>query len=631
MLRRGNRQSSLFLIGFTLALSILAAFGMRQGYAGMESLAAFDMESFVEGQTQIVLQQDKSQVRGAGAEVIGNRIQITSEGTYLLKGELLDGQIYVAAGEDDEITLRLAGVLAANEDDAVIRVENAGRVEIILEEGTHNRLQSGEAPAEDTSGEETEEESQENKGALYARCDLSIGGTGELEVLGHLNNGIHTTKNLVITGGTIQVEAVKNGIKGKESVTVQDGNLTITAGKDGIKSDNETGGEYGVVSLNGGNVRIDSQEDAVQAETVLEVTGGTYQVTAGGGSENAEQKKEETPPRFGGGGGRPEGMPEMGEGQRPERMPEGMPGMGKGEMPERMPEGMPEMGKDRRIEEEEAEAGAKGFKCKTQMIISGGTFRVDTGDDAFHSDGNIRITGGTFEILSGDDGIHADTGLTIDSGNIQIQKSREGLEAVQIWIRGGELAVTAYDDGINACGGNSGFGMEQSGKTKAADEMPCLHITGGSLTVNADGDGLDSNGDIRIDGGEICVNGPSDNGNGAIDIGTEIGGVCEISGGTILAVGSSGMAETFGETSGQYSFCHNFPQSFEAGDEIRIEDEAGNILYTHTAVKTGNSVVFSSPGLSEGKTYTLYAGEQSDGIWLEGISTVSGERGRNFR
>ena len=122
-----------------------------------------------------------------------------------------------------------------------------------------------------------------------------------------------------------------------------------------------------------------------------------------------------------------------------------------------------------------------------------------------------------------------------------------------------------------------------------------------------------------MEGGEIVVDGPADSGNGAIDSGSENGGTCRISGGTVLAIGSSA----------QYSFCHSFSESFEAGEEFRIADSEGTLLYSHSAAKSGNSVVFSCPELAEGETYTLYAGEQSVQIQLDSISTLSGQQG-NF-
>ena len=129
------------------------------------------------------------------------------------------------------------------------------------------------------------------------------------------------------------------------------------------------------------------------------------------------------------------------------------------------------------------------------------------------------------------------------------------------------------------------------------DKQPVLLITGGKITVNADGDGLDSNG-------------PSNGGNGALDIGTENGGVGFISGGTLIALGTSSMTENFGSTSTQCAFLVTM-NSFGAGETITITDSQGNVLYTGVTVKSANSVVFSSADLVVGETYTVTIGSTS--------------------
>jgi hypothetical protein len=145
------------------------------------------------------------------------------------------------------------------------------------------------------------------------------------------------------------------------------------------------------------------------------------------------------------------------------------------------------------------------------------------------------------------------------------------------------------------------------------------------LYVNAQGDGLDSNGNLTISGGETIVDGPSNDGNGALDSGSESGGVCKVEGGTILAVGSSGMAESFDDSqSTQYSFLHNLDSHFAEGTEIKILDEKGNELFSHTAARTGNSIVFSSGELEKGKTYTISVGDEKTDVTLDSMTTSNG-------
>lgn len=277
--------------------------------------------------------------------------------------------------------------------------------------------------------------------------------------------------------------------------------------------------------------------------------------------------------------------------------------------------------------EDEGGTSTKGIKSGTSLTISGGTFYLDTLDDAIHSNGTVAITGGSYEISTGDDGIHGDLELTVEDGNIQILQSYEGLEANQITISGGQISVVSSDDGINASGGPSSRGMGGAAETSSdgAAEMPNIYILGGEINVDAGGDGVDSNGNFYVEGGTLIIDGPSGGGNGSIDVGTENGGVCEITGGTVLAVGSSGMLETFGSGSAQYSFCCVLDTPLEAGGELTISDSEGNVLISRTAKRQVSSVIFSSPDLKDGETYTIGAGEETMKITLNGISTMAGE------
>lgn len=538
---------------------------------------------------KIRLKQDGSTVSGEGANVSGNTVTISKGGNYQISGTLEEGQIYVKVSGDDIVVLALSGADITNLSAAAVHVENAGYTAVLLEDGTNNRIQSGEvteitgtgtkkATGQDTTDQETDNQDGVG-GALYARDDLAITGTGTLEVYGYLNNGIHTTNNLLVDSGVFRVKAVNNGIKGKDSVSITGGDFSVISDGDGIKSDDTTGESYGVISLTGGTFSIESAGDGVQAETVLDISGGDFTVKTGDGSEDVKFSSQH-------GWGQADSGWDM---------------------------------------EDEAQASVKGFKSGTQMKISDGTFSVDSQDDAFHCNGNMAISGGKLDIASGDDGVHADKELTVNDGEITVTRSYEGLEANQIYIQGGDISIVSSDDGMNAYGGQNNRGRSQSGKT--TEETPNLCITGGDISLNANGDGLDSNGNITIEGGSVIVDGPSGNGNGAIDYGSEEGGTCTVNGGTVIAVGGSGMAETFDEASKQHSFRHNFEMSFEAGDKIVISDEKGKELFRHTAVKEGDSVVFSCPKLSQGGKYVLRAGEQSAEITLESVSTLSGQQG----
>ena len=106
-------------------------------------------------------------------------------------------------------------------------------------------------------------------------------------------------------------------------------------------------------------------------------------------------------------------------------------------------------------------------------------------------------------------------------------------------------------------------------------------------------------------------------GNGALDSGIENGGSIVCNAGTVLAIGASGMAETFSSDSAQSSFIHNFSEMFTKGTTITIYDENGEEIFEHTSAKSFNSVVFSSPDLIPGKEYNISAGDKTESISME--------------
>lgn len=558
----------------------------------------------------ITLSPDGSKSTDASVRIDGQTVTITQAGTYQIAGTLGDGALIVESGENAKITLVLGGVSIKNSTGAAIQISTADDVTIELAEGTTNVLQSGEE-VDIAVATESEEASG---GALQSKVDLKIKGKGSLTVLGYLNNGIHCTKDLKIKNGNISVTALGHGIKGKNSVTVSGGTVTVTSGKDGITSDETENEEKGFVTIEDGEIIITSAGDGVSAETTLTVTGGVISIISGGGSANAQQKTDNM-----------RGWWDF----------------------------------DNSASDDNS-VSCKGLKAGKALVISGGSITIDAQDDALHTDGDMTISGAECILSTGDDGAHAELSLTVLDGKITVLTSYEGLEANQITLAGGELDITASDDGINANGGSDGFsggfgggfggrrsdmnsqsgdmtppdnsnmqtppdgnapsgnpptmpGQDAADSTTTddtIDKQPVLLITGGKITVNADGDGLDSNGDLRVEGGDITVNGPSNGGNGAIDIGTENGGAGVIAGGTLIALGASSMAENFGSTSTQCAFLVTM-NSFGAGETITITDSQGTVLCTGVTVKSANSVVFSSADLVVGETYTVTIGSTS--------------------
>ena len=135
-----------------------------------------------------------------------------------------------------------------------------------------------------------------------------------------------------------------------------------------------------------------------------------------------------------------------------------------------------------------------------------------------------------------------------------------------------------------------------------------MTINGGNIVINAEGDGLDSNGYIYINGGTITVNGPEQGGNGALDYGTAM----EVNGGNLIAAGVADMIEN--PTGGSQSYIsYNFSGNVSSGSEITVKDSAGNTVLTYTSVKRIGNLTASKENIKSGSTYTVYVNGTEDG------------------
>ena len=149
-----------------------------------------------------------------------------------------------------------------------------------------------------------------------------------------------------------------------------------------------------------------------------------------------------------------------------------------------------------------------------------------------------------------------------------------------------------------------------------------VDISGGTLTINSQGDGLDSNGNATISGGTVVVNGPSNDGNGALDVNGELA----VNGGTVAAAGSAGMAVTPGSSSTQSGVQLTFGTAVAAGTTIQLADSGGNLEATFVAAKKTASVVYSSSAITAGEDYTVYTGGKAQVAAGLGNGTLDGAR-----
>lgn len=556
-----------------------------------------------------------------GVTVDGNVITITSGGTYIISGTLTEGQLVVDA-DDEKVQLVLDNADITCATSAAIYVKSASKTFITLAEGSENILMNtAEFEAIDDNNIDA---------VIFSKDDLALNGSGTLTINSENGHGIVSKDDLKITGGTYNITAASHALSGKDSVRIAAGTFNLVSGKDGIHSENADDSSKGYVYIAGGEFTIDSTGDGIDASNIVQIDGGTFDITAGGGVENSTKTHEDN--MMGGpGGGKGPQMGEAPSGEVPDgnapsekpsgEAPQGDPGNNSSEnsgsdnssSDRETPPEKPDSNTNQAAGTEQSEsdtsdsdsASTKGIKADGRLYINGGTFTINSADDSVHSNSAVTINDGTYTLTTGDDGVHSGEAVEINGGTITISESYEGLEGLTVTINDGDIDITSSDDGINAAGGTEemGFGGMGNDSTEdtSTDEM-WMEINGGYIHVLAGGDGIDSNGDITVNGGEVYIDGPSDNGNSAIDYGDR--SACYVNGGTVVAIGSSGMAEDISDDSDQQVMLVKLDSQKEAG-EVTLTDSDGNEIITYTALKAYDCVIISTKDLEAGQTYTL--------------------------
>ena len=581
--------------------------------------------------TKITLSGKTASVEGEGAKADGGTITISKAGTYVLSGTLDDGQVVIEAGKNDTVKLILNNASITSSTAPAIYASKCEKTILVLEKGTTNTLADGKdyvkedttetSTTSESSATEEDDSSDNPNAAVYVKDDLTILGEGTLNVTGNAKNGITSKDVLRITSGTINVKAVHHGITGKDNLYIGGGTVTVEAEDgDGMRStySKTDDADKGHVYIEGGEINITCANDGIQAEKNLVINGGTITVKAGGGAPETITNNSNDQ---GGRGGF--------------------------------------MQNNNASSDTDTES-TKGIKAGADLTIGGGTITIDSSDDGVHSNGNVTVTDGTITVKSGDDGVHADTNLVVKNGTVKIEKSYEGLEGENIDISGGTVDVTASDDGINCNGGHdsSGFGgmdgnmqFGHGGRMQDGQNMPTdqntanaqataattekteessestdttqksdntqtgiLSISGGTVYVNAQGDGVDSNGDLNISGGTVIINGTTNSGDGVLDH----DGSCTFTGGTVIGAGTSGMLEMPSESSTQNTLAVLFDQTQTAGTLVYVTDSSGNVLAAMSPEKNFDCFILSSAELKNGQTYNVYVGGTATGDSVHG-------------
>ena len=587
-------------------------------------VADFDESDFESSEETVInLSDENTTVNGKNVKVDGSNIYITGEGTYRITGTLSNGRIIVNAPKlNVKIILDNANITCSYS--SPLFVYKSAKTYIYLEDGSTNTLTDGEnySYLDDYSSEEDEEPNA----ALYSKSDLVIAGKGKLIVKANNNNAITSKDTLYIKDATIEVDAKNHGINGKDNCTIENAEIIITSGGDGIRSTNDTDETLGWIKISDSNIKINSAEDGIQAETDLSIYGGTFNITSGGGASNGSKINNNV---F--------GRDAWGRNSSTSSSSEtSMKGI--------------KASRYLLIDNNSSiviDSADDAIHSNGSVEINSGNINIKTGDDGVHADDTLTINGGAIVVSESYEGLEGNN-IVINDGDIDVTSSDDGIN-----VNGGNDSSGFGGFGGGMKNGNmrlegnmpdDASGFERGSRNKQALQKPSgdivrmnkpndngennfdasrrpedmeqsqvislnstptssykLIINGGNILVNANGDGLDSNGAIEMNGGNVIVDGPTNSGNGALDYNTSF----TLNGGTIIAIGASGMSQGVTSTS-QGSVKATLSSTQSAGTKIEIKDENGKTILETTSKKSFNDIVASSKEMKENNSYSIY-------------------------
>lgn len=519
-------------------------------------------------------------------------VNISEEGTYLFNGQY--GGIFIAkAGL--KLHFIFDGVTINNTNGVAIdgTVNKKTELVITLVDNTTNVISN--------NGDDVN--------AIHIKGSVAINGKGTLNVTSESKSTLKASKEIQIVDAILNLRAKNHGITGA-SVIASDCTINVlSAGKDGINAECDDATafttEEGYVTLKNVNYMCDVLGDGIQADTIVYINGGTYDIKTTGNfvvksaTNMATYGMTADDFRYKKIGNDYQKVASDQKSGTLYGLTQGCKGIKVGEI-----EYTDENGNDIVVTDGDY-----------LIVIIDGIFNIDSTDDAIHANsGNVLIEGGTYTISTYDDGITSDVLTKITGGSINITTCYEGIEGAYVEITGGTIDLVSIDDGINAA----------SDDNRITEH---IIISGGEITVNSSGDGLDSNGSILISGGRVIVYGPTGGGDAGMDADRGI----VVTGGILLVTSTLGMVETPASNSTQYVVSYAHQSTITVGSTISLCDKDGNVLIAVTLTKNCQSIIISSPDIKKGETYYIYGGTtQITSFTVSSIITSIGSSGSSF-
>ncbi len=507
----------------------------------------------------------------SGIELQTNKIKITKGGTYIFSGNFT-GNIVIedCNGSDIRVILNGVNIESPNDSmDATIKFKETSGMRILtIADGSINTIKDSSSNVGTVADE----------GVIVAKkSSLTINGTGRLIIntVGSNSTGIKAKKELYLLGTNIEINALNNGIKADNKIIIKDSNINIVAQNDGIKTDMEaltetdaltyaSNIEYGYMYIKNTSLKINAKDDGIVSNNALYIDNNQSNNIVIVANDGVKETCD---------------------------IPNGSAIKVSGISYTNLTTGL-------------ETNYVSTHNLNYNLFINGGNFDLNSEDDAIKSKGNIVINGGTFNVRTNATSVNGTNLININNAKLALSNTLDGIKASCINLYNSNIKINALDDGITA-----------SNKEIDPNEL-YIYINNTTLIVDALGKGLDSNGYILMDSGNVVVNATAKD---IASVNSNSGIV--INGGNFIALGDYGMVENPSSSSNNKYINFSYTKIKDKNTIINIYD-GDNIIYSITALTGFYSVVISSSSFSDEDTTHIEIGNKTYNVEFKNHSML---------
>lgn len=499
-------------------------------------------------------------------------ITITSAGTYVLSGSGTI-PIIVDASPAAEVRIILDNANVTVRKYAAIYAKSASKVVISSVKHTKNKVSSSEDFLQRDGGTVA--------GTISTDCDLTINGAGRLTVTGTQGNGIECKGDLRLVSGKAKIATSKShAIHANGSVAFREGEWYLSSQQaDAVHADNSDDPHQGWVYVGGGLISIDGAANGITSTSYVQIDD----------AESLEMSVSKT-----------------------------------------------------------------GIHASLDLAVNGGVLNIQQSTDALEG-GTVTITDGLVSAYalndaiiatsrtagSGADGMRSDGPAKSNQGSGQDRPARPAKPAKPQRPDESGTSDSKHEepkhpdksanpsgtdnDGILQRPSSQADDSHSTGQKEDSSTAAIVTIAGGNVDIDAEGDGIDSQGLVHITRGNTFVCGSVSDGHSAVSFKTEF----RIDGGEFCAIGSSALAQPASSTSTQPVAIVFLPMA--TGNPLTVTAPDDVTIFNYRPDKGYSSLLFSSALMEDGETYVIAAGDMGCSVTLSGSVTASGNRIPNLK